>query len=55
MSMHTLILGAGYSGQYIAAEASAFGTVCGTRRTSEGLQELREQGIAGCLVDGADH
>ncbi len=51
--MHTLILGAGYSGQHIAVEASACGSVCGTRRTTEGLLELQKRGIAGCLVDGA--
>ena len=50
--MHTLILGAGFSGQHIAAEAAEFGSVCGTRRSVEGLDELRELGIAGCLVDG---
>lgn len=52
-TMHTVILGAGFSGRHIAAEALRFGSVCGTRRTTQGLQELREQGIAGCLVDGA--
>ncbi len=51
--MHTVILGAGFSGQHIAAEAAAVGSVCGTRRSAEGLHELRELGIAGCLVDGA--
>ena len=51
--MHTLILGAGFSGQHIAAEASACGSVCGTRRSTEGLLELQKSGIAGCLVDGA--
>ena len=53
MAMHTVILGAGFSGQHIAAEAAAVGSVCGTRRSAEGLHELRELGIAGCLVDGA--
>lgn len=51
--MHTLILGAGFSGQHIALEASACGSVCGTRRTTEGLLELQKLGIPGCRVDGA--
>ena len=52
-TLHTLILGAGFSGRHIAARAAELGSVCGTRRTEEGLLELKRQGIAGCLVDGA--
>lgn len=50
--MHTLILGAGYSGRFIAAEAAHGGTVCGTRRTEAGVQELAAQDIPGVVLDG---
>lgn len=49
--MHTLILGAGYSGRYIAAEAQSCGTVCGTRRTESGVAELTALGIPACVLD----
>lgn len=51
--MHTVILGAGFSGQSIATEAAVLGSVCGTRRSAAGLDELQARGIAGCLADGA--
>ena len=50
--MHTLILGAGYSGSRIALVAQQFGTVCGTRRTNAGVAELESHGIASCRLDG---
>lgn len=50
--MHTLILGAGYSGLRIASQLAELGTVCGTRRSQAGLDQLAAQGISGCLVDG---
>ena len=49
--MHTLILGAGYSGRYIATEAAHAGTVCGTRRTEAGVAELTRLNIPGCVLD----
>ncbi|MGQ7844589.1 NAD-dependent epimerase/dehydratase family protein [Granulosicoccus sp. 3-233] len=51
--MHTLILGAGYSGRQIAVEAARFGTVCGTRRTREGVAELASLNIPGCVLNDA--
>ncbi len=51
--MHTLILGAGYSGRHIAVEAARVGTVCGTRRTAAGVAELATLDIPGCILDGA--
>lgn len=50
--MHTLILGAGFSGLRIAAQMAEVGTVCGTRRGQAGLDQLASAGIAGCQVDG---
>jgi len=35
--MHTLIIGAGFSGLEIARQASALGTVAGTRQSHESL------------------
>lgn len=49
--MHTLILGAGYSGRYIARKAAHSGSVCGTRRSEAGVQELTQLGIPGCVLD----
>ncbi|NND89714.1 MAG: SDR family oxidoreductase [Granulosicoccus sp.] len=49
--MHTLILGAGYSGRYIAGKAQELGSVCGTRRTAEGVAELTSHNLAGCILD----
>ncbi|WP_088921851.1 SDR family oxidoreductase [Granulosicoccus antarcticus] len=51
--MHTLVLGAGFSGQSIAIKAAEFGSVCGTRRSPEGLDELGAMGVPGCLVDSS--
>ena len=50
--MKTLILGAGFSGLQIARKAQAFGAVCGTRRTAEGVAQLASQGVPGCILDG---
>lgn len=50
--MHTLILGAGYSGSRIALLAHNHGTVCGTRRELSGLEELEALGVSGCQLDG---
>lgn len=51
--MHTLVIGSGFSGRFIAAEARQCGTVCGTRRTDAGVAELAALGIPGCLLDGS--
>lgn len=50
--MHTVILGAGYSGFRIALEAQKHGSVCGTRRTLTGVQELESLGVPACQLDG---
>lgn len=50
--MHTLILGAGYSGLRVGQLAQLHGTVCGTRREQSGLDELHRWGIPGCRVNG---
>lgn len=50
--MHTLILGAGYSGLRIALVAQQYGSVCGTRRQLSGVQELQSLGVPGCQLDG---
>jgi len=49
--MHTLILGAGFSGLRIARNLSQFGTVCGTRREQTGLDQLAQWSIPGCLLN----
>jgi len=49
--MHMLVLGAGFSGCRIARTASRLGTVCGTRRSAAGLDELSRWGIPGILLD----
>ena len=43
--MHTLVVGAGYSGFHIAMEASRHGSVCGTRQKVGDLQALKEAGM----------
>ena len=43
--MHTLVVGAGYSGFHIAMEASRHGSVCGTRRKAGDLQGLKDAGM----------
>lgn len=53
--MHTLIIGAGFSGSRIAVEAAAHGSVVGTRRSEGGAEELRRQGIEACVFDGSEH
>ena len=50
--MHTLILGAGYSGARLAVAAKKYGSVCGTRRSLSGIQELENIGVPGCQLDG---
>jgi nucleoside-diphosphate-sugar epimerase len=50
--MHTLILGAGYSGSRIALAAQQYGSVSGTRRQLSGVQELQNIGVPGCQLDG---
>jgi nucleoside-diphosphate-sugar epimerase len=50
--MHTLILGAGYSGLRIALAAQQCGSVCGTRRQLSGVNELHNLGIRGCQLEG---
>jgi len=50
--VHTLILGAGYSGLRIGQLALQHGSVCGTRREQTGLDQLHSWDIPGCLVNG---
>ena len=50
--MHTLVLGAGYSGLRIGQLALLQGSVCGTRREQTGLDQLHSWAIPGCLVNG---
>lgn len=50
--MHTLILGAGFSGVHIARAAARSGTVCGTRRSRAGIEELNRLAIPALLLDG---
>lgn len=52
-NMHTLILGAGYSGLRIALAAQQCGSVCGTRRQLSGVNELESVGVPGCQLEGA--
>lgn len=49
--MHTLVLGAGYSGLRIALKAQQYGSVCGTRRQLSGVIELENQGVPGCRLE----
>ena len=49
--MHTLILGAGYSGKRIARVAMQYGSVMGTRREQVGIDELALLGIQGVQLD----
>lgn len=49
--MHTLILGAGYSGKRIAHLAGQYGSVSGTRREQAGIDELASLGIKGVQVN----
>ena len=50
--MHTLIVGAGFSGRQIASVATRHGTVCGTRTSSAGVRALNERGIPGHVLNG---
>ena len=52
--MHTLVIGAGYSGFHIAQVAMSHGSVCGTRRSQEGVTALEKSGIPGLLFNGGD-
>lgn len=47
--MHTLIIGAGYSGFYIGLLARQMGSVYGTRRTVASLEKLHQAGIGGMV------
>ncbi|MFK8077811.1 MAG: NAD-dependent epimerase/dehydratase family protein [Granulosicoccus sp.] len=49
--MHTLILGAGYSGKRIARLAKLCGSVTGTRREHAGIDELASLGIEGVQLN----
>lgn len=51
--MHTLILGAGYSGKRIARLAMQYGSVTGTRREQTGIDELASIGVQGLQVNGS--
>lgn len=55
--MHTLVVGAGFSGFQIALHAAKYGSVCGTRRNVDSLLELHNAGLAGCVLDASkdDH
>lgn len=50
--MHTLILGAGYSGAVIASQAKQYGTVTGTRREQSGIDELTGINVDGVILNG---
>lgn len=50
--MHTLIIGAGYSGLHIATHARAHGTVCGTRRSPDALSQLKDLGVETLVLSG---
>lgn len=52
--MHTLVIGAGYSGYHIALLALQKGSVCGTRRSSESLEKLEQAGISAMVFSEAD-
>ena len=49
--MHTVILGAGYSGKRIARLAMQCGSVAGTRREQSGIDELASLGIEGVQLN----
>ncbi len=49
--MHTLVVGAGFSGYQIALQAANHGSVCGTRRSVDSLVDLRHAGLAACVLD----
>lgn len=50
--MHTLVLGAGFSGVRIAEAAATHGSACGTKRTAAGVEELALQGLHAVIFDG---
>ncbi|MFK8081631.1 MAG: SDR family oxidoreductase [Granulosicoccus sp.] len=52
--MHTLIIGAGYSGAHIARHAQRLGTVCGTRTQLSSLDELSAAGIQGIQLSAPE-
>ena len=49
--MHSLVIGAGFSGQWIAGELGLHGRVIGTRRTQEAVDSL---GFDGVVFDAGD-
>ncbi|MFK7890060.1 MAG: SDR family oxidoreductase [Granulosicoccus sp.] len=51
--MHTLVIGAGFSGSRIALLARECGTVSATRRNKESLHALQQNGISSFVLDGA--
>ena len=53
--MHTVVIGAGFSGTCIAQRALESGTVTVTKRSLASLQQLAELGMNTCLFDGALH
>lgn len=57
--MHTLIIGAGFSGISIGLHAKRLGTVCGTRRSKSSLDALHAAGIDALVLAApesvADH
>ena len=52
--MHTLIIGAGFSGFQIALLAKQMGSVCGTRRSAESFDELHGAGIDAAVFSETD-
>ena len=48
--MHTLVVGAGFSGERIAKLASDSGSVCGTRQSQESVDQLQQHGIQGLVL-----
>ena len=53
--MHTLVVGAGYSGFHIAKEASRHGSVCGTRQNTDDLQQLKDAGMEAVTLSPDDN
>lgn len=48
--MHTLVVGAGFSGYAIALHARQFGSVCGTRQQAQSLEALHEATVEGVVL-----
>ena len=53
-AMHTLVVGARFSGFHIAMEATNYGSVCGTRRQASDLAQLSGAGIEAVALSGIE-